>query len=91
MTTEVIDFLLLNHIEIKATIKPNLDRIIKNKTLFLPFEYKERIKEQVNKHLTSFLMDKFDLNIEDAMVTLDDDKLQPLLDNYYYDDFKYLG
>lgn len=91
MTSDILDFLLVNHIEIKTTIKPNVEKIIKNKSLFLPFEYKERLKEQVDKKLTEFLMTKFELNIEDTMVILDDDKLKPLLDNYFYDDFKYIG
>lgn len=91
MVDDVLDFLLVNETEIKSQLKGNLERLIKNKGVFLPFEYKERFVDQVDKDLTNIISTVFKINVEESRVLLEDDKINKFLKHGFYDDFRYIG
>ncbi len=86
---DVFDFLLDNRDELIKIINPEVKKTIKNKEIYLPFEYEDTLKEQVNNTLKTILMDSFNLNIEDYMVLLSDTKIKTALETLYYDENQY--
>lgn len=89
MASEIINFLIENRIELKRMTYPHLKKTLINKDMFLPFEFKDRIKESVNYVINRQIMDTFNLNTEEGMLILSDDSVKNAMENLFYDPIQY--
>lgn len=86
---ELFDYLLNNRVELLRHIQPHISNILNNKDLFLPFEFKDRMKDEVNKVLISLIIDTFKTNFEETKILLESDKISTALEYLFYDDKEY--
>jgi hypothetical protein len=83
---ELFDYLLNNRVELLRQIKPEIESILKNREMFLAFEFKDRMKEEVDKILISLIINLFkNTNIEEIKILLESDKVSTALEYLFYD------
>lgn len=88
---ELFDYLLNNRIELLRQIKPEIFSLLNNREMFLSFEFKDRLKDEVNHILITLVINSYkNTNIEEIKILLDSSKVSTALEYLFYDYKEYL-